>query len=71
MRYLSLAAALTVLAGTLLLGDRPVSADDKDKWGNIKGQIVWPDEVPKPLELKVDKDEKVCQAQGKLVDERM
>lgn len=69
MRYLSIAAALGVLAGTLVLGDRPATADDKEKWGNIKGQIVWPGDVPPPLELKVDKDEKVCQAQGKLTDE--
>lgn len=45
------------------------AADGKEAWGTIKGQVVWPGDVPEPVESNVDKDKKECLAKGKIFDE--
>src|SRR5439155_590315 len=47
-------------------------AADGQKWGNVKGQIVWAGgDVPerKPIDPGTNKDAAVCQANGKLLSD--
>jgi hypothetical protein len=74
MRYVSIAAALAAVTGlaVLLVGDRPVQAAQKDKWGTIKGKVVFDGKPPAPGEvvgLKGHMDEKHCRSEGALVTE--
>lgn len=68
MRIVSAAAVLAALAGALFLGERPASGQG-NAWGTVKGQIVWPGDMPEIVELKVDKDQAACLAKGKIVSE--
>ena len=66
------ALVVTGVAGLAWLSSpeaTPVRAADKEPWGTLKGQVVWPGEIPEPVELKVDKDQKECLVKGKLYDE--
>jgi hypothetical protein len=74
MRYVSATAALAVLIGlaALLAGDRTAQAADKDKWGTIKGRIIFDGKPPARTEvvgLKGHQDERHCRSKGKLLTE--
>jgi len=52
-------------------GDKDTSATTKvEGWGNVKGQVVFVGDPPKPAELKVDKDQDACLAHGPLLDQK-
>ena len=70
MRDRSTVAALVLAAGALVFVlDRPTPAQNAAGWGDIKGKIVWPGDVPAPKELNVDKDQQHCLEKGKLFNE--
>jgi hypothetical protein len=74
MRYVSITATLAVLAGLAVLaaGDPTARAADKDKWGTIKGKIIFDGKPPAQGEvvgLKGHDDEKHCRSKGELLTE--
>ncbi|HEV3260183.1 MAG TPA: hypothetical protein VG013_25225 [Gemmataceae bacterium] len=74
-RYLSVALALSALAGLgLLLAALPgARADEKaanGQWGTIKGQVVFGgDTVPEPKKVDVNKDQDHCLSKGDIYSE--
>lgn len=67
MRYCFVAVAVAVVAA---VWDTAPAADGDD-WSTIKGQLVFAgNDVPKPDELKVEKDEKHCLMNGKLFSDK-
>jgi hypothetical protein len=68
IRYVS---AATVLAlGALWLFPTDGAAQGKDKWGTVKGRIVWGGkDLPKRQEVKVTVDQQHCLAKGAILDE--
>ncbi len=65
MRHLTAALLLAIA----LSFSTSSAADDKD-WATLKGQIVFGDDkLPEAMPLKVDKDEKHCLMNGKLLSE--
>lgn len=61
-------SAALALAGVVVLA--AASAVRADGWGTIKGQVVWDGgEVPKPIQLNVDKDKEHCLSKGPILKE--
>jgi len=57
MRYpIAIVPALCTLAGLALCLTERSAAQGADDWGNVKGQIVWSGDLPKPKELTAVKD---------------
>jgi hypothetical protein len=67
MRYRTLLTLFGLLAGLgLILGARRADAQkEDDKWGTLKGRVVWGgDKIPPREFVKIDKDEKHCKEDG-------
>jgi plastocyanin len=60
---------LAVLSATLL-GRTARAADPPQKWGNVKGQVVWGGSaLPPQKSVKVDKDQEHCLSKGPIPEE--
>jgi len=63
-------AAAVIAALGLLVVARTDGAAQGDKWGTVKGKVVWGGaKVPERTEIKVTVDQAHCLAKGKLLDE--
>jgi hypothetical protein len=48
------------------------NADDKEKWGGVKGKVVLDAKVaPAPVQLQITKDQNVCLAKGPVESEEL
>jgi hypothetical protein len=68
MHRWSYRAAALAVAGALVLAAAP--AVRAEGWGTIKGQVVWGGgDVPRPIQLNVDKDKEHCLSKGPILKE--
>jgi hypothetical protein len=56
-----------VFATTMVL--IAAAAVHAEGWGTIKGQMVWDGDVPKPIEVNVDKEKEHCLSKGPILKE--
>jgi hypothetical protein len=70
MRRFFICAVLPAVFAVLMLCFAHVHGQGSAGWGTVKGRIIWGGAaLPKPLELKVDKDKPHCLSKGPILDE--
>jgi hypothetical protein len=70
MRRLSCMGFLVVAVAAVSVMARPANAAD-DKWGTIKGQVVFPGDPPAAKPLAIVKDQAACLAKGPILSEEL
>lgn len=61
---------LTICFAASVVSNTVAHADDKEKWGGVKGQVVLNAKAaPAPVQLAITKDQNVCLAKGPIESE--